>query len=75
MASAILSEGFGAVGSVVSAIAGILHRMQDFARTLIEKLIELAERFIRWFVDFAASRPEDAVLLVILVCYWLSPWG
>jgi len=75
VASAILTEGFGAVGSVVSAVAGILHRMQDFARMLVEKLIELAERFIRWFMDLAASRPEDAVLLVILVGYWLSPWG
>ena len=75
MASAILTEGFGAVGSVVSAVAGILHRMQDFARTLIEKLIELAERFIRWFMDLAAHNPENAVLLVILAAYWLSPWG
>jgi F420-0:gamma-glutamyl ligase-like protein len=75
VASAIISEGFGAVGSVVSAVAGILHRMQDFARMLIEKLIELAERFIRWFADLAASRPEDAVLLILLVGYWLSPWG
>ena len=75
MTSAILTEGFGAVGSVVSAVAGILHRMQDFARTLIEKLIELAEGFVRWFMDLAASRPEDAVLLVILAAYWLSPWG
>jgi len=75
VASAIISEGLGAVGSVVSAVAGVLHRMQDFARMLVEKLIELAERFIRWFMDLAASRPEDAVLLVILAAYWLSPWG
>jgi len=75
MASAILGEGFGTVGSVVASVASILGRMQEFARALVEKLVDIAERFVRWFMAMVSERPEDAVLLVLIAAYWLSPYG
>ena len=74
MASAILAEGSGMLASIVGSVGSILGRMQDFAKTLIEKLIDLAKDFAKWFLDVVREHPEDAVLLALLIAYWLSPY-
>ena len=74
MASAILAEGSGMLASIVGSVGSILGRMQDFAKSLIEKLIELAKEFAKWFLDVVREHPEDAVLLALLITYWLSPY-
>jgi hypothetical protein len=74
VASAVFMEGSGMLGAIVGSVGSILGRMQEFAKTLIEKLIELAKEFVKWFLDIVREHPEDAVMLALIVTYWLSPY-
>jgi hypothetical protein len=67
-------EGSGMLASIVGSVSSILGRMQEFAKSLIEKLIDLAKEFAKWFLDVVREHPEDAVLITLLIVYWLSPY-
>jgi hypothetical protein len=68
-------EGSGMLASIVGSVGSILGRMQEFAKSLIEKLIDLAKEFAKWYLDLARKHPEDAIMLAFIISYWLNPYS
>ncbi len=61
------------LGGLSQAVGGAINRLIVFAKDIIHKAIEIAYRFIKWYMDLLKEDPMTAMAIALVVGYWLSP--
>ncbi|MEM3414943.1 MAG: hypothetical protein QXS21_05450 [Thermoproteota archaeon] len=72
MASAVLAEVSGGLGSIVSTIGNAMGRFYDVLKAVVEKVMDVFKNIIEWYLKLLVEKPEYGITLTALMIYMIT---